>query len=295
MPGIPNDLVRRLFEQARAARWNVPLEAFAEALGRSAARCGAGGPAALDAGLSALHLEDLALACACERGSEDAWDHFVREYRPALYRAGLAIDSSGGGRELADSLYAELFGLTERDGQRLSLFRYFHGRSSLGTWLRAVLAQRYVDRVRTSRRFEPLADEDTPETLAAAMPAGDAESQGAVEVIRRALGEAVARLAPKDRLRLGWYYAQEMTLAQIGRVMKEHEATVSRNLNRTRKALKADIEAQLQASGMGAAEMGECFAAAMDDPGAVDLGDMLEVADPRKKARLDRSQNEGMP
>ena len=30
-------------------------------------------------------------------------------------------------------------------GERRSLFRYFQGRSSLATWLRAVLAQRYVD------------------------------------------------------------------------------------------------------------------------------------------------------
>ncbi len=32
----------------------------------------------------------------------------MREYRPALYRAGDAIAPGGAGRELADSLYAEL-------------------------------------------------------------------------------------------------------------------------------------------------------------------------------------------
>ena len=82
------------------------------------------------------------------------------EYRPVLYRSADAIDPGGGARELADSIYADLFGLQERDGERRSLFRYFHGRSSLATWLRAVLAQRQVDRVRATRRLTPLEDEE---------------------------------------------------------------------------------------------------------------------------------------
>ena len=56
-----------------------------------------------------------------------------------------------------------------REGQRQSLFRYFQGRSSLATWLRAVLAQRYVDRQRALRRLAPLADGD-PEHLRGAAP-----------------------------------------------------------------------------------------------------------------------------
>ena len=52
-----------------------------------------------------------------------------------------------------------------------SLFRYFHGRSSLTTWLRAVLAQRYVDRLRTIRRTEALPDEESAD---ACRPESDA-------------------------------------------------------------------------------------------------------------------------
>ena len=78
-----------------------------------------------------------------------------------------ALDPSGGARDLADALYAELFGLTERDGARRSHFEYFHGRSSLATWLRAVLAQRSVDRARAARRLAPLPDEEPPASPAA--------------------------------------------------------------------------------------------------------------------------------
>ena len=77
----------------------------------------------------------------------------------------MRIDPGGGARELADSIYADLFGLQERDGERRSLFRYFHGRSSLATWLRAVLAQRQVDRVRATRRAARSIDDDEDEEV----------------------------------------------------------------------------------------------------------------------------------
>ena len=110
--------------------------------------------------MQARHEEDRELARQCAAGSDAAWERFVRDYRPVLYRAADALEPGGGARDLADALYADLYGLRERDGERQSLFRYFQGRSSLATWLRAVLAQRYVDRVRARRRLEPLPDED---------------------------------------------------------------------------------------------------------------------------------------
>ena len=111
--------------------------------------------------MSTLHAADLELARQCAAGDEQAWERFVLEYRPLLYRAADALDPSGSARDLADSLYADLYGIPEGESERRSLFRYFQGRSSLATWLRAVLSQRYVDRLRAQRRFEPLPDEST--------------------------------------------------------------------------------------------------------------------------------------
>ncbi|HWF85924.1 MAG TPA: hypothetical protein VG222_13790, partial [Vicinamibacterales bacterium] len=107
-----------------------------------------------------VYADDLELARQCAAGDERAWERFVLEYRPVLYRAADALAPGGGARDLADALYADLYGMQERDGERRSLFRYFQGRSSLATWLRAVLAQRYVDRVRAERRLVPLPDHD---------------------------------------------------------------------------------------------------------------------------------------
>jgi DNA-directed RNA polymerase specialized sigma24 family protein len=204
MVRLDADLVSRLHDRARAARWSVPASRFAATLEASVDRA-IGGAADnrrdIERYLAALHLEDLALACACADGNDAAWEHFVLEYRPILYRSADALDPSGAAREVADTLYGELFGLRERHGERQSLFRYFHGRSSLATWLRAVLSQRYVDRIRGQRRLEPLTDEDDERVLAIA-PAADPDRARYIGLLRAAITAAIARLADRDRLRL---------------------------------------------------------------------------------------------
>ena len=269
----------RLHRVARAEQWGVSPDTWTRAIERGVRHAFGGeppDPTQLERHLASLRLDDLALACACAEGHDAAWEHFVREYRPVLYRAASAIDPSGGARDLADALYAELFGLTQRDGERRSHFEYFHGRSSLATWLRAVLAQRSVDRARAGRRLAPLPDEE-PASSAAAPPRSPDHGRF-VALIRAALAAAVGRLAPRERLRLACYYAQELTLAQIGRALGEHEATVSRQIAKARKTVRLDVERQLRDAGLNDAAIAECFAAVSSDPGPLDVADMLEPA-----------------
>ena len=164
-----------------------------------------------------------------------------------------------------------------RSGRR-SLFRYFHGRSSLATWLRAVLAQRHVDRLRAGRRFEPLPDEDrSGAAVVSPEPRPhNPERPRYLALLGRALAAALARLAARDRLRLGCYYAEGLTLAQIGRLVGEHEATVSRHLARARRTIRDDIERQLRNEDMTDTEISECFECAMEDPGPIDVTAALE-------------------
>lgn len=285
-PRIDARTIERLHRQARAERWEVSREAFGAALAASLEGAPAGAQRTPERYLSSLHLEDLALACACAAGHEAAWDHFIREHRPLLYRAADALAPGGAAREIADGLYGELFGLSERDGARRSLFRYFHGRSSLGTWLRAVLAQRFVDGVRSTRRFEPLPDEG-PEVVSGGGAEPDPDRPRLVALVQRALAAAMAALEPRDRLRLGLYYAQELTLAQAGRLLGEHEATVSRHLSRTRRLIRAFVEEELGGAGLSAEEIDRSFDLAMEDAGDLDLSRM--VAADRKDPALDRS------
>jgi RNA polymerase sigma factor (sigma-70 family) len=287
---VDGRLAERLYVRAGAARWRVPPATFAAALEASAAKAFAGrtpGGRELERYLTSLHLQDLALACGCAEGDEEAWEHMVREWRPILYRAADALDPGGGAREIADALYAELYGTETRAGARRSLFRYFHGRSSLGTWLRAVLSQRYVDGVRARRRLTTLPEDDTDAALTARAQARDPERDRYVTLVQQALEQTVGELAPRDRLRLGCYYARQLTLAETGRLLHEHEATVSRQLARTRRELRRAIEARLRAAGLGRDEIDSCFASVAEDAGPLDLDALL--APPRKTAGADRS------
>jgi RNA polymerase sigma-70 factor, ECF subfamily len=231
--------------------------------------------------VSGKHAADVELARLCAAGDEAAWERFVLEYRPVLYRAADAIEPGGGARELADALYADLYGLTGRDGERRSLFRYFQGRSSLATWLRAVLAQR--------RRFEPLPDDDERRLDRAPAPTSDPDSIERVALLEQAIEQSVAELDSRDRLRLGCYYVQELTLAETGRVLKEHEATASRHLARIRTTIRESVERRLRGSGLNDSQIAECFAAAAADSGRLDLARMVGAAE-RKESAADRSK-----
>ena len=215
---------------------------------------------------------DLELARLCAEGNEPAWERFVREYRPLLYRAADALDRTQGAREIADSLYADLYGINGSTGERQSLFRYYQGRSSLATWLRAVLAQRYVDRVRVQRKTEPLPDEELP----ARSQEPDPDRARYAELLRQALERAVAALTVRDRLRFGCYYVQELTLADTGRVLKESEATSSRQLARARLTIRRDVERQLRDDArLSDDQIAACFASVADDPGSLDLKQVI--------------------
>jgi len=112
---------------------------------------------------SSLKVEDLALAHACAAGSERAWEVFMHRFREKLYDiAGYIAKESSAARELADSLYADLYGTTTRDGQRVCKLASYTGRGSLEGWLRTVLAQEYVNRYRKQKRLVSM-DEESEE------------------------------------------------------------------------------------------------------------------------------------
>lgn len=281
---IDADRVRELYRLSGAERWSVPEGGLREALERSVAwRFKDAHPSRREVSryLESLQIADLALACACARGDELAWDHFVREFRPVLYRVADALAPGGAGREIADSLYADLYGLEEREGQRRSLFSYFHGRSTLATWLRSVLAQRVVDRSREARRSESLPEH---EEVASSVPARsalpvDPDRSRLLSSLRRALAAAVAGLEPRARLRLALHYTQGLTLAEIGRALGESEATASRKLASARKRIREDVERRLRRdAGLSEQEVELALEYALSDWG-FDVRQALPVPD----------------
>jgi RNA polymerase sigma-70 factor (ECF subfamily) len=275
--------------------WSLSAEQFQIALERSVAqRFSTTSPAGdiVEKYLETLNLSDLALASACSAGNSAAWDFFVANFRPELYRAARAIvggsdAAESGARELADSLYAELYGLRESEGQRKSLFDYFHGRSKLTTWLRAILAQRHVDQFRRTRRMDPLDDGDgSGEELSkpvaratATNSAPDPEREKYLSILQAVLLAALDALVPRDRSRVAYYYVNDLTLAQIGKLLGEHEATVSRKLDRTRHDLRQHVEKVLrEEKRLTDAQLRLCFEYAREE-WPFDLTGALSVRD----------------
>ncbi len=160
----------------------------------------------------------------------------------------------GRGRELADSLYAELFGVSQRGEQRQSKLASYTGRGSLAGWLRSVLAQRYVDEFRRARRLVNIEDQDA-EVLAAMHETSPIDSWAlGGEAQRRALAESVgavlSELAAEDRFLLHAYYLDGRNLAAIARLLGVHESTISRRLKRLATNLRKQILKHLESSGL---------------------------------------------
>jgi len=197
----------------------------------------------------ALRVDELALARACAAGNEAAWEAFLIRFREKLYLSALRItreDSSA--HELADNLYADLYGTTTREGQRVSKLASYTGRGSLEGWLRTVLAQEYVNRYRRTKRLVSL-DEESEEGVQFRAP--DPEPGIAVDNrLSDATDAALAQLPAEDRFILSAYYLDRRTLAEIAKMLGVHESTISRKLDKLAKLLRKQILAALTRAGM---------------------------------------------
>jgi RNA polymerase sigma-70 factor (ECF subfamily) len=207
-----------------------------------------------------LRLEELALARACAAGHDNAWHVFLTRYRTKLYdiARGIAKEDSQA-RDLADSIYGDLYGTAERDGCRVSRFTFYMGRGSLEGWLRTVLAQEFVNRYRKQKRLVSLEEQQEDGVQ---FSTAEPDPSGPVDVrLGSAVDEALDRLAPEDRLILAAYYLDRRTLTEIGRIVGVHESTVSRRLEKLLRGLRKQVMSGLVARGMNRGQAEEALEA----------------------------------
>ena len=251
--------VRSLFEKSRGARYGLTVASFEAVLEQVAAKYVPGATMAVKLELwQQLRLEELALSRGCVAGHEGAWQEFLTRYREKLYDIARGITKEdSAGRELADSLYADLYGLTEREGRRISRLSFYMGRGSLEGWLRTVLAQEFVNRYRKTKRLVSL-EEETEDGVQFAstepFSAGPADAR-----LGAATDEALNQLCPEDRLILAGYYLDHRTLTEIGKMLGVHESTVSRRLEKLLKGLRRQVVAGLQYRGMNRGQAEEAL------------------------------------
>jgi RNA polymerase sigma-70 factor (ECF subfamily) len=280
------DIAVRLYARSGASRWNVSQTEFSAALDRAIERRFSDSGDARDhsavvAFLESLQLEDLALALGCRAGNNAAWREFDGKFRSVIENIARRITrDSDRARELADSLYGDLFGDARSDGTRRSPLDHYHGRSPLAAWLRVVIAQREAQAWRAEYRAHPDGNRDfapSPADNSAPEP-DDPDRSRYLAMVSCELRKAIDSLAARDRLRLSYYYVQELTLAETGTLLGEHESTVSRGLARTRTEIRQNVERGLrQEYHLSDDQIGRCFEYAVGD-WPFDLARTLEQA-----------------
>ncbi len=248
-PGLEST-VAELYQKSRGADFGISAEMFSGILGEVATKSLPGAPVSEVRELYiSLRVEELALARACASGHERAWEAFLTRYREKLYEvAGYIAKETSAARELADSLYADLYGTALRDGQRVSKLSSYTGRGSLEGWLRTVMAQEYVNRYRRTKKLVSL-EEETEEGAQFASP--EPEVAPAVDArVTTAIDQVLVSLPAEDRYVLAAYFLDDRTLADVARTLKVHESTISRKLDKLCKSLRKNVLAALRQRGM---------------------------------------------
>src|SRR5215475_12932550 len=205
-----------------------------------------------------LRLEELALARGCAAGHEHAWEEFIQRFQPKLNVIALHITREASqAADLAASLFADLYGVNTRDGERRSKLIYYTGRGSLEGWLRTVMAQEFVNRYRKQKKnvsLEEQEEEGAQFTAPEREPLIPADGR-----LREATDEALAELSAEDRYVLAAYHLDGRTLAEIARVLGLHESSISRRLDRLTTMLRKRILACLRERGMSHAQAKEAL------------------------------------
>lgn len=260
-------LILRLYDLSGASTYSMSLPDFTKVLADVVeAQVPPEEPSAtIREFLESLRVEELALARACAAGTESAWDVFLTRYREGLYSAALSIAHDDAvAHDLADSLYADLFGTEAPEGRRVSKLNSYSGMGSLQGWLRTILAHGFIDRCRSERPVVSLSGSNNNDEED---DAGDFDLPAPPTVIQKvvdprveiATDEALQSLDPEDGFILASYFLHGRTLAELGRTLGVHESTISRRIDKLTGKLRKKISSSLARKGMTRAQIEEAL------------------------------------
>lgn len=225
--------VRSAIERHVRCRFALPLDAFADVvLERATVHHSDRNP--LES-ISRLCLDDLYLAAACCQGDEEAWRECRERYFSYIRDFAKRFVHERAAADVADQVIADLW-------QRRRLAQY-DGRSTLKTWLGAVVAHAAINAGKRERLMTTL-DPGTMESRFQAIGGGEDEDthRRFATLVTRAVGE----LEPDAKVLLLLYYEQGLTLDEMVSVLGTSKATLSRRLDRLRRGLREAIEASAQ-------------------------------------------------
>jgi len=183
-------------------------------------------------------LDDLYMATACAAGDIAAWGECEAAHFPFIRTFARRFLPDAAAQDLADQVIADLW-------QRGKIGRY-EGRSTLRTWLGAVVAHAAINARKT---WQPGVTPDTSSYREYARRTSDAAvTQPAPEEAHagRALADLIVRaiegLNADEKLLLQMHYEQGLTLDEMEVPLGSSKATLSRRLKRIREQLMVRID-----------------------------------------------------
>lgn len=202
-----------------------------------------------------LSSSDLYLATACGLPTESAWGHFYSLYDVYLKRCLRQYCREPNIlNDLMDDPSAELF-LPDSSGR--SRITSYDGRSSLRSWLRAVVANRVINE--REKKANSMRSRDFPEDGPAVCPRA---CEWAVDacmsepLLRDCLKEGCRSLSERERQMILNRYEEQLPLGVIARRWGVHQSTVTRILERSIvKFRNAAVRVLVEKGGIGASEL----------------------------------------
>lgn len=188
--------------------------------------------------------EEAELVRRCLSGADDGWETLVRDYAPgALAAVKVALRQRGHGPDAAleDELVADCFEELAKDEARV--LRSFRGDSGLATFISVVATRRAFralrDRLRHGKAIDRKAEHDEH-----APRAGEVDPADQVEITERAtiIVEAIAELAPADKLLLTLYYLDNRSYKEIADATGLAATGVGTKIARARARLREKLE-----------------------------------------------------
>jgi RNA polymerase sigma-70 factor (ECF subfamily) len=212
-----------------------------------------------DSFIGALALPDLYLAFACASGHPAAIGTFERSLLHAVDRLlGRKRVGDAEREELEQSVRHHLLIGESGRNARISLYS---GQAPLGAWL-AVVTTRLFQQWKRSQKNEGDVDE-----LDVASPTMDPELRLIKTEHKRqfeaVFAEVLAALGAEERTLLRLYFADGLTIYEIGELLAVHPSTVSRRLAAFRERILVDTCARLRTElNVSETELGQILATA---------------------------------
>ena len=192
--------------------------------------------------------DDLTIAQAALRGDSVAVNAVLEElpYSLAVLLSKCTdSDSEEKAREIIEDLPGDLLAGVDRDGKTVKLLEMYQGRASLRSWITVVALSRLKSWWRgpgyrkRERGVEPHQDQGA--SLAERGDGLDEEpyySSDVLALLADALTESLRSLTPRESVCLRLVYLHSVEQQRLARMFGCHAATISRDLDQTKGAIK---------------------------------------------------------